>query len=542
MAGLMLGVLLSALDQMIIASALRTMADRLDGLTFQGWATTSYLITSVLSAPLYGKLSDLYGRKTLYLISISVFLVGSLLCALAGSMYELAAYRAFQGAGAGGLMPLALAILADLLSPEERVRHQAYLGSVFGIASIAGPVLGGFFAGTDSLLGVDGWRWAFLINLPLGLIALVIVARLFALPNRRVAQRVDYGGVAALILGLVPMLIVTERGTEWGWMSARSAAMIALGLAGLGLFVLVERRMGDAALLPPKLFRSRVFTLVNVINFVVGIGIFGGMLLLPLYLQLVKGLSPTAAGLMLLPQTAAILAASRIVGPIVVKTGRHREFLVLGVTAVAASAFAFAALGVNTPLWVTGSVTAAMGLGVGVFFQVVMAALQDGVLPRDIGVASGLFTFFRQIGGAAGTAILVSVVFGVVGDRITQAFQAAHSTPSFQAALHDSAVLADPANRPVVQSAQDGNLIVDMNDTSFLEDLDPRLAAPIIEGMSSAISTAFLIVGITLALAVFLPLLLGGSATVSSLARPSFLKPRTRSTRDDPGATSRRTS
>lgn len=511
MTGLLLGVLLSALDQLLIATALRTIADQLDGLTAQGWATTSYLITSVISTPLYGKLSDIHGRTPLYLVSVSVFVLGSLLCALATSMYELAVFRAVQGLGAGGLMSLALAILADLLPPEQRVRYQAYLGSAYGLASVAGPVLGGFFAGTDSYLGITGWRWAFLINVPLGLITLAVVASL-RLPHRRVAHRIDYGGAAALVLGLVPLLIVAERGRDWGWASAWSLSLFALGAAGLLLFVLAERRMGDEALLPPRLFRSPVFALVNVINFVVGIGIFGGLLLLPLYLQIVKGLDPTAAGLMLLPQTAAIIVAGRIAGPIAVRTGRYHGLLTLGVAMVCVSAFAFSALDARTPLWLPALFTTVMGLGIGIFFQVVMTALQDGVPPQDIGVASGLFSFFRQMGGAAGVALLTSVLFSIVSDRITEALRAAGNTPAFQTALHDPAVAAEPANEAVLASARTGGITFDLNDTSFLTELDPRLSAPVLDGVSSAISTTFVIIGMAMAVAAVLPLALRGRA------------------------------
>lgn len=271
--------------------------------------------------------------------------------------------------------------------------------------------------------------------------------------------------------------------------------------------------MGDEALLPPRLFRARIFTLVNVINFVVGIGIFGGMILLPLYLQIVKGLGPTAAGLMLVPQTAAIILAGRITGPIVVRTGSYKGFLMLGVALVAVSAFGFSGLGTRSPLWQPGVLAAVMGLGIGMFFQVVMTALQDGVPARDIGVASGLFTFFRQIGGTAGVAVLTSVLFDIVGGRIAAAIDAARATPDFQAALDDPAATSPPVDQVLVANMRAGTADIDLNDTSFLNDLDPRLSAPILEGMSSAISTAFLIVAFATAIATVFPLALGERST-----------------------------
>ena len=411
-AGLLLGVLLSALDQMIVAAALRTIASRLGGAEVQAWAMSAYLVASVVSTPVYAKLSDVYGRRPLYIASVGVFLAGSLLCGLAWSMPALAVFRAVQGLGAGGLMALALAILADLLPPERRVRHQAWLGAAYAVASVAGPVLGGFFAGAGTVLGIDGWRWAFLVNLPVGLAALALVAGALPRPVRGRAQRIDLLGAALLVAAVVPVLLLAEFGAEWGWASPASAAAGAVAAAGTVLFVRTERAMGDDALLPPRLFRSRTFTLVNAVNFAAGIGIFGGLLLLPLHLQAVMGLSPTAAGLMLVPQTAAIIAAGRIAGPIAVHGG-HRPMLVLSVAWMAGSAAGFAALGADSPLWAVGLLAAAMGLGTGVFFQVVVVALQDGVPPEDVGVASGLFTFFRQIGGTVGTVALGALAFGL---------------------------------------------------------------------------------------------------------------------------------
>lgn len=415
--GLMLGVLLSALDQMIIAASLRTIADRLGGAEMQAWAMSAYLVTSVVATPVSSKLSDLYGRRPLYLASVGVFLLGSLLCGLATSMPWLAVFRAVQGVGAGGLMALALAILADLLPPERRVRHQAWLGASFAVASVAGPVLGGFFADAPTLLGLAGWRWAFLVNVPVGLAALALVGT--ALRHRAPrphgprphGRRVDVLGGAALILAVVPGLLALEFGGAWGWASAPTLAALGAAAVGTVLFVRTERAAGDDALLPPRLFRAPVFTAVNAVNLAAGVGIFGGLLLLPLLLQEVRGMGPTGAGLMLVPQTAAIIVAGRVVGPLAVRGWDHRRLLTGALAVMGAATVGFSFIGAGTPLWAVGAIAAAMGLGTGVFFQVVMVALQDGVPPEDIGVASGLFTFFRQIGGTVGTVVLGAVAF-----------------------------------------------------------------------------------------------------------------------------------
>ncbi|MEU5235133.1 MFS transporter, partial [Streptomyces anulatus] len=351
LSGLLLGMFLAALDQMIVASAMKTIADQLHGQTLQAWATTSYLITATITTPLYGKLSDIYGRKPMYLAAISLFLVGSLLSGIATSMYELAAFRAVQGLGAGGLMSLAFAIMADIISPRERSKYSAYFMAVFGSASVLGPVIGGVFAGLSSFLGVTGWRWVFLVNVPIALLALFVVARVLNIPHQRVNHRIDFGGAIALTVGLVPLLIVAEQGREWGWASATSIAMYVIGVLGLVAFVWVENRMGDEALLPIRMFRNHTFSLGNTINFVLGVGMFGGMVSIPLYLQIVKGVTPTTAGLMLLPMTFGIMSATAIAGKVTSKTGRYKVFPIIGAGLMAIALFLLSTIGTDTPSW-----------------------------------------------------------------------------------------------------------------------------------------------------------------------------------------------
>src|SRR3954454_16660512 len=257
LSGLMLGMFLAALDQTIVASAIRTIGDDLHGLSVQAWVTTAYLITATISTPLYGKLSDIYGRKPLFLTSISIFVVGSAACSFATSMYMLAAFRALQGLGAGGLFTLVLAIIGDIVSPRERARYTGYFMATFGTSSVLGPVLGGFFASHEVILGLTGWRWVFLVNVPIGIAALVVVYRTLHVHHERREARIDWWGAVALVVTLVPLLTVAEQGRVWGWSSGRSLACYLIGLVGLISIFLVERAMGDDAMIPLRMFRLR---------------------------------------------------------------------------------------------------------------------------------------------------------------------------------------------------------------------------------------------------------------------------------------------
>ncbi|MDT4938498.1 MAG: hypothetical protein QOG80_2169, partial [Pseudonocardiales bacterium] len=257
LSGLILGMFLAALDQTIVSTAIRTIGDDLHGLSIQAWVTTAFLVTSTIATPIFGKLSDIYGRKPLFMIAITIFIVGSALCGISQSMYMLAAFRAFQGIGAGGLFPLALAIMGDIIPPRERARYQGYFMAVFATASVLGPVVGGFFAGQSSILGISGWRWIFYINVPIGVAALFVVMRVLQLGHHRKDHRIDWNGAAALVLTLVPWLIIAEQGRVWGWGSASAYVCYLLGAIGLGAFLFIETRMGDDALLPMRLFRGR---------------------------------------------------------------------------------------------------------------------------------------------------------------------------------------------------------------------------------------------------------------------------------------------
>ena len=324
--GLLLGMFLGALDQTIVSTSIRTVADDLDGLSIQAWVTTAYLITATITTPIYGKLGDLYGRKKLFMFAISVFILGSVLCAFATSMYELAAFRAFQGLGAGGLFTLVLAIIGDIVSPRERAKYTGYFMATFATSSVLGPVIGGFFAGQDEILGVTGWRWVFLVNVPVGIVALVVVFRTLHLSHQPRQVRIDWWGATALVVALVPLLTVAEQGREWGWDSARSITAYVVGGLGLVAFYLAERAMGDAALIPLRLFRIRAAAVTILASIAIGAAMFGGILILPLYMQIVHGASPTMAGLLMLPMVLGMMSGAMVSGNIIARTGRTRVF------------------------------------------------------------------------------------------------------------------------------------------------------------------------------------------------------------------------
>ena len=501
LSGLMMGMFLAALDQTIVSTAIRTIADDLQGFSLQAWATTAFLITSTIATPLYGKLSDMYGSKPFFLFAISIFIVGSALCGLAQSMYELAAFRAIQGIGAGGLFALALTIIGDVVPPRQRARYQGFFLAVFGTSSVIGPVLGGLFAGADSILGVAGWRWIFYINVPIGLAALAVVTRVLQIPHTRREHRIDWPGALALVVCLVPLLTVAEQGRTWGWGSGRSLLCYAIGAVGLAAFLWAERRCGDDGLIPLRLFRNKTFAVGGSSSLIVGIAMFGGLLTLPLYLQIVKGYSPTEAGLATLPLVLGIMAGSVISGQTIARTGRYRIFPIVGSALMLVALVLFSFIGADTPLWQTMLIMPLMGLGLGGNMQPIVLATQNAVSPREIGVATSSVTFFRQMGGTLGAAIFLSVLFSLLPGRIADAFAAARSTPEFQQAL-----AANPEQAAQLASAANGSTTLD--DTSFLSRLGDALAHPFKVGFSDSMSTVFLIGAAVMVLGLLLVFLL----------------------------------
>lgn len=468
LSGLLLGILLAALDQTIVSTAIRTIADDLDGYALQAWATTAYLITATLATPLYGKLSDMYGRKPFYLAAISIFLAGSLLCTFAQNMYELAIFRAIQGLGAGGLMSLALTIVGDIVSPRERSRYQGYFLAVFGTSSVIGPVLGGLFAGQESILGIAGWRWVFLVNVPIGLFTLAVVTRVLQLPVREKSRdRVDYWGALVLVIGLTPLLIVAEQGREWGWGSGRSILCYVIGGLGVLGFVAVEAGMGDAALIPLRIFANRTFALGVIISFVVGAGMFGGILLLPQYLQVVRGASPMLGGLQMLPMVLGMMLGSVLSGQLISRTGRYRPYTILGAAMITLGLFLLHYLRTDTPFWQVVLYMLCVGFGLGNLMQPLIVALQNALPPKDMGVSTAAATFFRQIGGTLGAAVFLSILF-------------TRLVPNIQAKL---GVNVPNSNAPTEKV---------LSDSSIIKHLPPQIARAFQDGFAESLSTVFL--------------------------------------------------
>src|SRR5246500_5439485 len=495
LSGLVLGMFLAALDQTIVSTAIKTIGNDLHDLTAQAWVTTAFLITTTIATPLFGKLSDIYGRKRLFMAAIVIFVIGSALCGLATSMYELAAFRAFQGIGAGGIMPLALAVIGDIIPPRERARYQGYMMAVFASASVLGPVLGGLLAGTNSFLGVAGWRWIFYINVPIAIVALIVIARVLRIDNPRRQRRIDWWGSLMLIVGLVPLLVVAEQGQQWGWTSAASFACYVLCVAGLALFLWIQSRMGDDALLPLRLFRSPTFSVASGQVTIIGMAMFGGLSVIPLYLQIVKGASPTKSGLLLLPLVGGLMLASLGAGRLVARTGRYKIFPVVGSVLMLIGMGLLITLRADTALWSTDIYMAIFGIGLGLNMQSLVLAMQNAVPAKDMGVASAASTFFRSVGGTLGTAIFLSILFSQAAGKISQQYAKAASDPAYLAAAR-----ANPGQVASLHQHLSGGL----QDTSFLGGLAKPLVHPFFAGFSAAGDVVFAVVAVLLVAAVVL--------------------------------------
>lgn len=496
MSGLMLGMFLAALDQTVVATAIRVIGDDLHGLSAQAWVTTAFLITSTIATPLYGKLSDIYGRKPFFLFAISIFVCGSVLCSFATSMYMLAGFRAVQGIGAGGLFTLALSIVADIVSPSQRAKYQGYFIAVFGTSSVLGPLIGGSLAGADSILGITGWRWIFLVNVPIGIIALLVVTIVLNIPHTRLDQRVDYPGAALLVVALVPLLLVAEQGRTWGWASPSALACYAIGVLGLACFVVIEARQRDSALLPLRLFANPVFSLTSVQTALIGVGMFGAVSVLPLYLQIVKGASPTASGLLTLPLVGGIMVASLTSGQITSRTGQYRIFPIIGSAMMIVGMVLLWRLTAASSYLYVDIAMALLGVGVGLNMQTLTLAMQNSVLRSDIGVATASSTFFRQIGGTLGVAAFLSILYSVLPSELDTKLAAAASDPGFQ-----SAAAADPDGAGLLRGT---GLI---NDTGALQRLSPVLVQPWREGFTAAIDIVFIAAACVVAISFVLALM-----------------------------------
>ncbi|PTW90906.1 EmrB/QacA subfamily drug resistance transporter [Microbacteriaceae bacterium MWH-Ta3] len=509
MLGLMSGMFLSALDQTIVGTSMRTIADDLDGLALQAWVTTAYLIVSTVVTPIAGKLSDIYGRRPIYIISIVIFLAGSLLSGLANSMYELAAYRALQGLGGGGLMSLAFTIVGDMLPPRERVKYQGFFIAVFGTSSFIGPLIGGFFAGVPTILGVDGWRWVFLVNIPVGIVALYMVWRFLHVPQIKHKARIDWWGVITVIVAVVPLLLVAEQGRIWGWASPEALACYGIGLAGIVGFIVAEKAMGADAIIPLGLFKTGSFTQLTVLGVLVGFAMFGAMMTIPLFLQLVLGSTPTESGFQTIPMVLGMMVATGVGGQFISRTGKYKPLLVVGTGLLVAAFFWLSRIDKNSDVTFLMVGMVIVGLGLGMLMQTLTIAAQNAVEARNLGVATSSTTFFRQIGGTLGTAILFSVLFSRIPEALSSVFARSDVRESLGAAMADPAVAGAPQNAGIVElltlGAQDPDAVSGAleGDTSFLTGADDVFTAPFLEAFAVSAQSVYT-VSLFIAIAAFI--------------------------------------
>ncbi|MEY9966119.1 EmrB/QacA subfamily drug resistance transporter [Streptacidiphilus sp. MAP12-16] len=416
MGGLMAGMLLAALDQSIVGTALPTIVSQLGGIDKLSWVVTAYLLTSTAATPLWGKISDLYGRRIIFQSAIVVFLIGSALAGLSQNMGELIAFRAVQGIGGGGLMSLAFAIIGDVIPPRERGRYQGLMGAVFGLSSVAGPLLGGWF--TDSI----GWRWIFYINLPIGFGALVVCSFALKLPVNRREHSIDYLGSAAIVTGVTSLLLYLNwAGTAYGWVSWQGLLLLGGSILLTVGFVLIERRAAEP-ILPMRLFRNPIFSVGNGFGFFAGFAMFGGIIYLPVYLQAVQGMSATKSGLGMLPAVAGIMATAITSGRIMAKTGKYRIYPIAGSLVIIGSLVLLSTLSNTTPYWQVALYAFGFGAGLGLTMQTLVTAIQNSVDFRDMGVATASATFFRQIGASIGTAIFGTVLTSRLAHYMKQEF------------------------------------------------------------------------------------------------------------------------
>jgi len=420
--GLMTGLLLAALDQTIVSTALKSIVEDFNGLNHYTWVVTAYLLTSTASTPLYGKISDIYGRRVVFQFAIVTFLIGSFLAGASQDMNQLIATRALQGLGAGGLMALTFVIIGDIVPPRERGRYQGYFGAVWGLSSVAGPLLGGFFSDHATILGITGWRWIFYINLPFGIAALLITSAVLHIPKVKREHKIDYLGAVLMVAATVSILLtVSIYGPEYGWLDSRTIAYFFAGIVLVVLFIYWESKAQEP-ILPLELFKNHTFTLTSILGAVIGAGMFGAIVMLPLYLQVVKGASATEAGLKLIPLMLGIVSTSIFSGKAISKSGKYKKFPVMGTTLMTIGILLMVTLTRETPFWQLSIFSILVGAGLGLSMQTIVIALQNSVDFKDMGVATSSNTFFRSLGSVFGTALFGSILTNRVAHYLQSGF------------------------------------------------------------------------------------------------------------------------
>jgi EmrB/QacA subfamily drug resistance transporter len=491
LSGLMTGMLLAALDQTIVSTALKSIVEDFNGLDHYTWVVTAYLLTSTASTPLYGKISDLYGRRIVFQFAIVTFLLGSFAAGAAQNMTQLIATRAVQGLGAGGLMALTFVIIGDIVPPRERGRYQGYFGAVWGLSSVAGPLLGGFFSDHHKILGVTGWRWIFYINIPFGIAALAITSAVLHIPKVKREHKIDYLGAFLLVAAVVTTLLsVSIYGPQDGWSDSRTVGYLVVGLLLTVVFLVWEGKATEP-IIPLYLFKNHTFSITSVLGAIIGAGMFGAIVMLPLYMQVVKGYSATSSGLKLIPLMLGIVSTSIVSGKLITKHGHYKRYPIAGTALMSLGILAMTRLQIDTPYWQLSIYAIMVGAGLGLSMQTIVIALQNSVDFKDMGVATSSNTFFRSLGSVFGTAIFGTILTNRIGHYLAQNFaELATKNPGAVASF-------DPKQLAGVQ-----------NNTAVLQTLPPVIKTTALNAFVDSFHVVFFVAAPTVAVGLIFALML----------------------------------